>query len=169
MAEIINKVSQSSLEIFDLEDYFPDNYIMELDISQWLYEGFLLKEKDFREQLKSFNWSVYQDKYVGITCSTDAVLPAWAFVLVTVYLQPIALKIIQGNKKEIIVSWYNDILSKVDYSIYKDKPVILKGCSKKEVPQEVYTIATQKLLPQAKSIMFGEACSAVPLYKKSKM
>lgn len=166
--EIVNKVAQSSLEVFDLEDYFPDNHVVELDISQWLLEGFLLKEKDFREQLKNFDWSIYQDKYVGIMCSTDAVLPAWAFALVTVYLQPYTLKTIQGNKKEITISWYNDILSKVDYSVYKDKPVILKGCSKKNVPQEVYSIAIQKLLPQAKSIMFGEACSAVPLYKKPK-
>lgn len=129
---------------------------------------FFVKRKRLREQLKNFDWSIYQDKYVGIMCSTDAVLPAWAFALVTVYLQPYTLKTIQGNKKEITISWYNDILSKVDYSVYKDKPVILKGCSKKNVPQEVYSIAIQKLLPQAKSIMFGEACSAVPLYKKPK-
>ncbi|BCY27766.1 DUF2480 family protein [Flavobacterium okayamense] len=166
MDEIINKVAQSSLEVFDLEDYFPDEHVVQLDISQWLFEGFLLKEKDFREQLKNFDWTIYKDKYVGIYCSTEAVLPAWAFSLVAVYLNPVALKVINGNLEAITIVWYEDILSKVDYSTYKDKPVILKGCSKKQVPQEVYTLAIQKLMPHAKSIMFGEACSAVPLYKR---
>jgi hypothetical protein len=164
--EIINKVANSVLEVFDLEDYFPDEHVVELDLSQWLFEGFLLKEKDFREQLKNFDWSIYKDKYVGITCSTDAVLPAWTFALVAVYLKPFALTIIQGNKEAITISWYEAILSKIDYSPFQDRPIILKGCSKKEVPQEVYTLAIQKLIPFAKSIMFGEACSAVPLYKR---
>lgn len=168
MDEIVNKVAESALEIFDLEDYFPDDHVVELDIAQWLYEGFLLKEKNFREQLKNFDWSVYEDKYVGITCSTDAILPAWTFALVAVYLQPVALKIVHGDKEQIIKEWYHDILSKTDYSPYKDKPVILKGCSKKMVPQSIYTLAIQKLMPHARSIMFGEACSAVPLYKKLK-
>lgn len=164
--EIINKVANSSLEVFDLEDYFPDEHVVELDLSQWLFEGFLLKEKDFREQLKNFDWSIYKDKYVGITCSTEAVLPAWTFALVAVYLKPFSLKIIHGNKEQIIIEWYDDILSKLDYSPFQDKPVILKGCSKKEVPQAVYTLAIQKLMNHAKSIMFGEACSAVPLFKR---
>lgn len=166
MEEIINKVAQSSLEVFDLEDYFPDEHVVELDISQWLFEGFLLKEKDFREQLKNFDWTIYQDKYVGIICSTEAILPAWTFALVAVYVKPFALKTIHGNKEQIIVEWYNDILSKLDYSPFQDKPVILKGCSRKPVPQSVYTLAIQKLMPFARSIMFGEACSAVPLYKR---
>lgn len=166
MDEIVNKVAESSLEVFDLEDYFPDNHVVELDISQWLLEGFLLKEKDFREQLKNFDWSIYEDKYVGITCATDAILPAWTFALVAVYLNPVALKVINGNLEAITLVWYEDILSKVDYSSYKDKPVILKGCSKKQVPQAVYTLAIQKLMLHAKSIMFGEACSAVPLFKR---
>lgn len=166
MDQIVNKVAQSSLEVFDLEDYYPDNTIVELDISQWLFEGVLLKEKYFREQLKNFDWTVFKNKYVGITCSTNAIFPAWAFVLVATYLFPYALKTIQGNKQNITIAWYNDVLSKIDYTVYKNKPIILKGCSKKAVPQEVYTIAIQKLLPVASSIMFGEACSAVPLYKK---
>ena len=166
MDEIVNKVAESSLEVFDLEDYFPDNHVVELDISQWLLEGFLLKEKDFREQLKNFDWSIYEDKYVGITCTTDAILPAWTFALVAVYLNPVALKVINGNLEAITIVWYEDILSKVDYSSHKDKPVILKGCSKKQVPQAVYTLAIQKLMLHARSIMFGEACSAVPLFKR---
>ena len=166
MDEIVNKVAQSSLKVFDLEDYFPDNHVVDLDISQWLLEGFILKESDFRTQLKNTDFSIYQDKYVALYCSTDAVLPAWAFALVTVYLAPFALKVIHGNKEQVTIEWYQDILSKVDYSLFKDKPIILKGCSKKPVPQAVYTLAIQKLMLVGKSIMFGEACSAVPLYKK---
>ncbi len=166
MNEIKNKVAESALEVFDLEDYFPDEHVVTLDISQWLKEGFLLVEKDFRAALKNTDWSIYHDKYVGITCTTDAILPAWTFALVASFLNPFALKTIQGNIAQITISWYEDILSKIDYSLYKDKPLILKGCSKKPVPQAVYTLAIQKLMPFAKSIMFGEACSAVPLYKR---
>lgn len=166
MDEIVNKVAQSSLEVFDLEDYFPDDHVVELDISQWLFEGFLLKEKEFREQLKNFDFSIYQDKYVGITCKTDAILPAWTFALVTVYVSQFAIKTIHGNWEETTIEWYKDILSKTDYSFITNKPVILKGCSKKPVPNAVYSIAIQKLMLHAKSIMFGEACSAVPLFKK---
>jgi len=165
MNEIINKVAQSSLMVFDLEEYYPDEYVVELDISQWLFDGFLLKETDFREKLKNYDFSVYQDKYVALYCSTDAILPAWTFALVAVHLAPFALKIIHGSKKFAIIDWYQDVLNKLDYTNYFQKPVILKGCSKKAVPNEVYTLVIQKLILIAKSIMFGEACSSVPLYK----
>ncbi len=166
MGEITNKVANSSLEVFDLEDYFPKEKIVQLDISQWLYEGFIVKEKSFREQLKQFDFSVYSNSYVALVCTTDAVLPAWAFTLVTVYLQPFALKVYQANKNQVVSSLYLKALETIDFSVYKNNPVILKGCSNKPVPQEVYTLAIQYLMPYAKSIMFGEACSAVPLYKK---
>lgn len=165
MDEIINKVAQSSLMVFDLEEYYPDEYVVDLDISQWLLDGFILKESDFRAQLKNSDFSVYQDKYVALHCSTDAILPAWTFALVSVYLAPFAVKIIHGNKEQTIIDWYQDILNKLDYTDYFQKPVILKGCSKKPVPNQVYTLAVQKLLLVAKSVMFGEACSAVPLFK----
>ncbi len=169
MDEIVNKVAQSSLEVFDLEDYYPEDYVVELDVSQWLTEGILLKEKEFRQHLKNYDFSFLQDKYVAITCKTDAILPAWTFALVTIYVSKYALKTIHGNIKDIIVVWYNDILSKIDYYIYTNKPVILKGCSKKVVPNEVYSIAIQHLTKHVKSVMFGEACSAVPLYKKTNL
>ena len=165
MDEIVNKVAQSSLKVFDLEDYFPDNHVVDLDISQWLLEGFILKESDFRTQLRNTDFSIYKDKYVALYCSTDAVLPAWTFTLVTVHLAPFALKVIHGSKQAVIIELYQDILNKLDYTDYFQKPVILKGCSKKPVPNEVYTLAIQKLMPISKSVMFGEACSAVPLYK----
>ena len=166
MDEIVNKVAQSSLMVFDLEDYYPDNHVVEVDISQWLVEVFLLKEADFRAQLKYTDWSKYEDKYVALYCATDAILPAWAFALVAVHVAPYALKVIQGSQVLATIAWYQDILNKLDYTDYFDKPVILKGCSKKAVPNQVYTVAIQKLQKVAKSVMFGEACSAVPLYKR---
>ncbi len=156
------------LEVFDLEDYYPSGIRTQIDISQWLLEGFLLKEKDFREALKNHNWKQYENQYVAINCSTDAIIPAWASILVTVYLSPFAEKVVMGNLSDLETTLYQEILSTLDYSIYQDKPVILKGCSKKPVPESAYIIAIQKLQPFAKSIMYGEACSAVPLFKKGK-
>lgn len=166
MDEIINKVANSVLEIFDLEDYYPSGIRIQIDVSQWLEEGFLLKEKEFRESLKNHDWSQYQNQYVAIFCSTDAILPAWATILITVNLQPFAKKTILGKKEDIDVILYTEILNQIDYSTYQDKPTILKGCAKKPVPESAYVLAVQHLQKVAKSIMFGEACSAVPLYKK---
>ncbi len=166
MEEIVNKVANSALEVFDLEDYYPKGNRMQLDISQWLYEGFILRENDFRESLKNHDWSQYQDAYVAVHCSTDAIVPAWASILVTVHLTPFAKKVIDGNLADIDTALYQEILENLDYTIYKDKPLIIKGCSKKPVPMSAYVLAAQKLQPLAKSIMYGEACSAVPLYKR---
>ena len=166
MSEIVNKVANSALMVFDLEDYYPDSNVIAVDVSQWLFGGVILKETEFRSQLKATDWSVYEDKYVALYCSEDAILPAWTYALVAVHLAPFALKVIQGTKELVIIDWYQDILNKLDYTEFFDKPLILKGCSKKEVPNEVYTLAIQKLMKVAKSIMFGEACSAVPLFKK---
>jgi hypothetical protein len=168
MDEIVNKVANSVLEVFDLEDYYPSGIRTQLDISQWLLDGFLLKEKDFRESLKNHDWSQFQNHFVAIHCSTDAIIPAWASILVTVYLTPFAKKVVVGNLIDLETSLYQEILPTLDYSKYQDKPVILKGCSKKPVPESAYIMAIQKLQPFVKSIMYGEACSAVPLYKKSK-
>ncbi len=166
--KIVNKVANSVLEVFDLEDYYPKGIRTQIDISQWLYEGFLLKEKDFREALKNHDWSQYQDHLVAINCSTDAIIPAWATILVAIHVAPFATKVVNGTLEDLDTFMYQEILSDVDYSIYQDKPVILKGCSKKPVPESAYIFAIQKLQEVAKSIMYGEACSAVPLFKKSK-
>jgi hypothetical protein len=166
--EIINKVANSALEVFDLEDYYPTGIRTQIDISQWLYEGVLLKEKDFREALKNHDWTQYQGHFVAINCSTDAIIPAWASILVVSNAFPFVGKAVLGNLSDLESSMYQDILSKIDYSVYQDKPIILKGCSKKPVPESAYILAIQKLQLVAKSIMYGEACSAVPLYKKSK-
>jgi Protein of unknown function (DUF2480) len=166
MEEIVNKVANSILEVFDLEDYYPKGNRVQIDISIWLFEGFLLKEKDFREHLKNHDWSQYQDNLVAIYCSTDAIVPAWASILVTIQLAPFAKKIVSGSIQDLDTILYQEILETIDYSVYQNKPVIIKGCSKKPVPESAYIIAAQKLQPYAKSIMYGEACSAVPLFKR---
>lgn len=168
MDEIVNKVANSVLEVFDLEDYYPMGIRTQIDISQWLLEGFLLKEKDFREALKNHDWKQYENHYVAINCSTDAIIPAWASILVTVYLSPFAKKVVMGTLNDLETALYQEIIPTLDFSQYQDKPVILKGCSKKPVPESAYIMAIQKLQPFAKSIMYGEACSAVPLFKKAK-
>ena len=168
MDEIVNKVANSVLEVFDLEDYYPMGIRTQIDISQWLFEGFLLREKDFREALKNHDWKQYKNHYVAINCSTDAIIPAWASILVTVYLSPFAKKVVVGTLNDLETALYQEIIPTLDFSQYQDKPVILKGCSKKPVPENAYLMAIQKLQPLAKSIMYGEACSAVPLFKKAK-
>jgi hypothetical protein len=168
MEEIVNKVANSVLEVFDLEDYYPKGIRVQIDISQWLLDGFLLREKDFREQLKNHDWMQYQDQYVAINCSTDAIVPAWASILVAIQLAPFAKKIVNGTIEDLDSALYEEILSKIDYSIYENKPVIIKGCSKKPVPERAYILAAHYLQPFARSIMYGEACSAVPLFKSPK-
>lgn len=166
MDDIINKVANSSLEVFDLEDYYPMGIRVQIDISQWLFEGFILKEKEFREHLKQHDWSQYLNNYVAIFCSTDAIVPAWASVLVTLQLAPFAKKIISGTIEDLDTSLYQEILPTIDYAVFENKSIIIKGCSKKPVPMSAYVLVAQCLQPFAKSIMYGEACSAVPLYKK---
>lgn len=168
MEEIINKVANSSLEVFDLEDYYPQGIRTQIDISQWLLEGFLLKEKDFREALKQHDWTQYQNHFVAIHCTTDAILPAWASILVTTYVAPFAQKVVLGTINDLETALYQEILAEIDYTNYQDKPIILKGCSKKPVPESAYILAIQQLQKVARSVMYGEACSAVPLFKKSK-
>lgn len=166
--EIINRVAKSPLQIFDLEDYFPEGKRIGIDISVWMWEGFILKESEFRDALKNHNWSQYQDAYVYLYCSTDAIIPGWAFSLVTMQLVSIAKKVIIGTEQTLNEVLYQEILSGIDFSVYKDKPVLIKGCANKPVPENALVLACQYLQPMAKSIMFGEACSTVPLYKAPK-
>ncbi len=166
--EIVNKVVNSILTVFDLEDYYLAGQRTQIDISQWLHEGILLKEKDFRAALLSHDWSQYRNQYIAVYCSSDVIFPAWAAILVTSYLIPFAKRIVFGTLEDIETALYQEILPKLDYAQYENKPIILKGCSKKPVPRSAYLLAIQHLQPVAKSIMYGEACSAVPLYKKNK-
>lgn len=166
--EIINRVADSKLVTFNLEDYYPPGERILFDLSDWLHEGFVLREKDFREQAKAHDWLQYKDKYVALTCSTDAIVPAWAYMLVTTYLQPYAKKVMTGSLEDLESLLYFEIIEKLDVSNLEDKPVIVKGCSHKPVPRNAYLFLINKLQPVVKSLMYGEACSSVPLYKKPK-
>jgi hypothetical protein len=165
---IVNRVAASALITFDLEKLYQIGTRQSIDLSQWLHQGLLLKENDFRAQLKAHDWSVYQDQFIALHCSTEAIMPAWASLLVTTYLQPFARKVVLGNLKDLEIQLFAEEIQLLDLSPYKDQPVIIKGCSEKTVPQDAYVQLIAKLLPVVKSLFYGEACSSVPLYKKKK-
>ncbi len=164
--EIVNRVAKSPLITFDLEDHYPKGERKLLDIAQWLYEGLILREKEFRTQVDLHNWSDYEDSYVALYCSTDAIVPAWAFMLVASRLAPHARKVHIGSLNELETALYQDILNDLDVSPFIDKPVIIKGCSHRPVPENAYIMALAKIQKVAKNVMYGEACSSVPLYRK---
>ena len=164
--EIINRVANSELITFDLEDHYPEGARLTFDIKDWLFEGLVLREKQFREEVRSYDWSQHKDHYIALICFTDAIIPDWAFMLITLHLKPYAKKVVLGDLEALETAVYQDIITGLDVSDFKDKPVIIKGCSKKPVPSSAYVMITDRLMPIARSIMFGEACSAVPLFKK---
>lgn len=164
--EIINRVANSKLVTLDLEDYYPAGKRVVFDIKDWLFEGFVLREKDFRQQVSEHDWSAYEDAFVALTCTSDAIIPGWAYMLVSLQLADTARKVVIGNLETLETSIYQDIIRDLDVSEYKDKPVIIKGCSKKPVPENAYVLIAKKLKPVARSIMYGEACSSVPLFKR---
>lgn len=164
--EIINRVANSKLVTIDLEDFYPEGKRVLFDIKNWLFEGFVLREKDFRTLVAEYDWSQFQDNYVALTCSTDAIIPGWAYMLLSIQLEPFAKKIVIGSLDNLETSIYQDIINTIEVSEFKDKPIIIKGCSNKPVPQNAFIMLANKLRPVAKSIMYGEACSSVPLFKK---
>jgi len=165
--EIKNRVAENTnLITFDLEDYYIEGKRTQLDISQWLDQGFILREKDFRASLENHDWSQYKNSYVAVNCSTDAIVPIWAFMLVVVKIEPFVEKIIIGDLDSLETSLYQSVLATIDLSLYQDKFVIIKGCANKPVPQSAYLTITNKLISVAKSVMYGEACSSVPLYRR---
>mgnify|MGYP001412450596 CR=1 FL=1 len=166
MEEIVNKIANSGLINLDLEEFYPDGKRLVFDLKDWLYEEIILKEKDFRENLKKHDWSIYTDAYVALKCCVDAIVTAWAYMLVLTYLQPIAKKVVFGSLEDLDVLLYHDIIEKLPIEDYVDQRIIIKGCSRKPVPENAYIELINKLQPIAKSLMFGEACSTVPLYKK---
>lgn len=163
--EITNRVANSKLVTIDLEDFYPSGERLVFDIKKWLYQGLILKENDFRAAVKNHNWEAYQNTFVALTCSVEAIIPSWAYLLITVSLTPFAKKIIVGDLEQLESAIYQDIIHNMPVENYSDKPVIIKGCSDKFIPQTAYTQLVSKLHPIAKSIMYGEACSNVPLYK----
>ena len=166
MSEIVNRVAQSKLVTLDLEEYYPQGSRLQIDIKDWLFESLILKEKEFRNQIASHNWEQYKDAYIALNCPSDAIIPGWAFMLISTKLQPYAKKVVLGSLEDLETTVFQSIIENLEVSDFKDKPVIIKGCSNKPIPPNAYLWATIKLQPVAKSIMYGEACSSVPLYKR---
>lgn len=164
--EIINRVANSKLVTIDLEDYYPEGSRILFDIKDWLFEGLVLREKEFREYVKQHDWSQYKNTFVALTCSSDAIIPNWAYMLLSIHLEPFSKTVHLGDLEALEDSIYQNIINNLDVSNFKNKPVIIKGCSKKPVPKNAYLMIATKLKPHASSIMFGEACSSVPLYKR---
>ncbi|MCJ7757772.1 MAG: DUF2480 family protein [Gillisia sp.] len=165
-ADITNRVAKSKLVTFDLEDYYPKGERVLFDIKDWLIEGLILREAVFREMVLAHDWSQYKDKYVALSCSTEAIIPAWAYMLLTTRFHPFAKKVIVGDLETLETVLYTEIIQNLDVTDLKDKMVIIKGCSHKPVPKNAYLLIIEKLQPLVKSLMYGEACSSVPLYKK---
>jgi len=163
--QIINRIANSKLVVVDLEDFYPKGERVVFDIKDWLFQELVLREKDFRETIKNYNWSQHQNQYIALTCSTDAIIPAWAYMLIVVNLEPFVEKAIIGTLEDLETSIYQDIVNTIDVNFFKDKPIIIKGCANKPVPVNAYTMLVKKLKPVAKSLMYGEACSFVPLFK----
>lgn len=166
--EIVNRVANSSLTNFDLEDYYDKGERVVYDIKQNLFNDFVLKEKDFREFVKINDWSVYKDKNVAIICSSDAIVPTWAYMLLVSALDPFAKNVIYGSLEKLEQYLFQDALSKIDLNQFEDARVIIKGCGRYPVPEFAYVEITRLLKPVVKSIMYGEACSAVPVFKAPK-
>ena len=165
--EIINKVAESGLITIDLEKYLPQKEgIAVFDLKDFLFMGMILKEKDFREALKEHDWEKYRNRSVAITCSADAIIPVWAYMLVTTYLQPVAKWTIVGSEQEIFKTIFLKNISSINASEFSGSRIVLKGCGETPIDDFAYAEATRILLPVAKSIMYGEPCSTVPVFKK---
>ena len=163
---MINKVANSGLLTLDLEKYLPQKNIVTFDLKDHLFMGLILKEKDFREALKSMDWQQYAGKYVAITCSVDAVIPVWAYMLLTTYLQPVVKDVYLGTEKELQQHLFLQNIASINTEEFKDERVVVKGCGDTPIENYAYAAITKVLLPVVKSIMYGEPCSTVPVYKK---
>jgi len=167
--EITNRVATSGIVSLDLEELYAQGERVQYDLKDNLFQGMILREKDFREFLKSNDWTVYQGKNVSIICSEDAIVPTWAYMLLAIYLEPYANKVVFGDLDLLEDSLFSDAIQQIDPEEYRGKRVVIKGCSKVTVPISAYVAITTLLKPVAQSLMFGEPCSTVPLYKKPKI
>jgi len=163
---IVNRVAESGIITLDLKDLLPRDDLAVIDLKDYLFMGMILKEKDFRAALSAMDWTTYQDRIVVLTCSTDAIIPAWAYMLLATYLQPYARQIHQGAPDNIMEQLWTGAAAQLPTEEYRDRRVVVKGCGDREVPASVYVAIATRLRPVAKSIMYGEACSAVPLFKR---
>lgn len=164
--EIVNRVNNSPLVTFDLEELYTPGERVLFDIKGLLFQELILREKDFRDFIKTHDWSQYTNKHVAITCSADAVVPTWAYMLLAASLQPHASSVIFGSLQNLEITLFKDALDKIEWGKFSNSKVVIKGCSKVEVPISSYVEVTNRLRPVASSIMFGEPCSTVPVFKK---
>lgn len=163
---IVNKVSESGLITLDLEQYYPREEVLLFDLKDYLFMGLILKEKDFRETLKNLDWETYRNKYVGVTCSADAIIPPWAYMLVAAYLQPVARDVIMGDEKEVHKAIFLKNIQAIDANEFAGQRIVVKGCGETPIGEFAYMEITKRLRPLAKTIMYGEPCSTVPIFKK---
>jgi len=167
METIVNKVAESGIITLDLAQYLPaDNSIAAFDLKPFLFREMILREKDLRDYVKTHDWSLYKDKFVAITCSVDAIIPTWAYMLVAIALKPFAKTVEFGTLEKLEEKIFDETLEKIDWKQFEGKKIVVKGCSKVEVPASAYVKTVAKLQPLAASLMFGEACSTVPLFKR---
>jgi hypothetical protein len=164
--KIINKVALSGIITINLETFYPKGERVLFDIKELLFEGLILREKDFRAFIKNEDWSAYQDKYVALICSEDAIVPTWAYMLLATQLTPFVKKVVFGDLETLETVLYHELLNKLPINEYKGARIVIKGCGDLPVPNAAYVEITRLLRPVAKSIMYGEACSMVPLYKQ---
>ena len=164
--EIVNRVANSGLVNFDLEAYYPKGQRQLIDLKDWLFEGLILKEKDFRQAVKDYDWAQHQDQYVAIDCSADAIVPVWSYMLISNAISPYAKKVVKGNLENLESVIFHELINTLNINHFKNQRVIVKGCSNLPIPESAYVAITNKLSPVVKSIMYGEACSSVPIYKK---
>lgn len=165
--EIVNRVQKSGIVTIDFDDFVIPN-IYEIDLKDWLVDDFFLVEKNFREAINQHNWITYSNSYVCIFCSNDAIIPQWAYMLLSSKISEVTNKVIVGKSDQLYEIIYHDLIEGLNLDDYKNKAVVVKGCSSNKVPKTAYYLITSKLMDVAKSIMYGEACSAVPVYKKPK-
>ncbi|MFZ6025463.1 MAG: DUF2480 family protein [Bacteroidota bacterium] len=163
---IVNKVAESGLISFDLENYYPKEKRKLFDLKDYLFMGLILKEKDFRAALLQIDWNEYKDSGVAITCSADAIIPMWAYMLVASYLEPVAKTVLVGTEQDITNKLLLDNIEAIDATEFTDQRVVVKGCGDIAIPEAAYVAIIKKLRPVAKSIMYGEPCSTVPIFKK---
>jgi len=167
MEEIVNKVKkQDKLVTIDLEKFVDQIPIVEIDIKDYLFKGLILKEKEFRKQLTEYDWNQLEGKYLAVFCSKDAIVAKWAYMLITAKAQNYAKDVYYGKSEEVSNLLFKKNLETHNWASYKDKFVLLKGCSTTPISEEIYLHATKKLLPHVKKLMYGEACSSVPVYSR---
>jgi hypothetical protein len=162
----VNKVAESGLITLDLETYLPKTETAVFDLKDYLFMGMILKEKDYREALKNADWEPYRGKAVALTCTADAIIPVWAWMLAVSYLEPVAAAVVMGNEEELRKQLILQKLGSIDTAEFADQRVVIKGCGETPIPDFMYMEITKRLRPVVKSIMYGEPCSTVPVYKK---